>query len=166
MSLLPAVHSYGQETTTSDNESRRSAGDDALVPLTSGPPLTAREEEMLRLIKGLQERVAHLEAREGSDAGDVQPAAHGDYAGSSQARLLEASIVSLPRADGRASLAVLHAHGRSKRHGKSTNAKSCRVRMFDKTGCAGCAKNVGRLQSEPWLQSGQYRVGGDECQHL
>ena len=66
------------------------AGDDALVPLTSGPPLTAREEELLRLIKGLQERVASLEARDGSDAGDVQPAAEGDYQRSSQARLLEA----------------------------------------------------------------------------
>jgi hypothetical protein len=106
MSLLAAVQSHGQETTISDNESRHSAGDDALVPLTSGPPLTPREEEMLRLIKGLQERVAHLEAREGSDANDAQPAAEGDYQRSSQARLLEASIVSLPRADGGASLAV------------------------------------------------------------
>ena len=106
MSLLPAVHGHGQETATSNDESRHSAGDDALVPLTSGPPLTPREEEMLRLIKGLQERVAHLEAREGSDAGDVQPAAQGDYQRSSQARLLEASVVSLPRADSEASLAV------------------------------------------------------------
>ena len=111
MSLLPAVQSHGQETTTPKNESQPNAGDDALVPLTSGPPLTAREEEMLRLIKGLQERVARLEARDGSDAGDVKPAAQGDYQRSSQARLLEASIVSLPRADGAASLAVptLHA---------------------------------------------------------
>jgi hypothetical protein len=61
---------------------------------------------MLRLIKGLQERVARLEARDGSDAADVQPAAEWDYQRSSQARLLEASIVSLPRADGGASLAV------------------------------------------------------------
>jgi len=93
MSLLAAVQSHGQETTISDNESRHSASDDALAPLTSGPPLTPREEEMLRLIKGLQERVAHLEAREGSDVGNVQPAAQGDYTGTSQAKLLEASIV-------------------------------------------------------------------------
>jgi hypothetical protein len=50
---------------------------------------------MLRLIKGLQDRVALLEARGGSDDGEVRPAAQGNYAGSSQARLLEASIVSL-----------------------------------------------------------------------
>ena len=88
------------------NESRPNAGDDALAPLTGGPPLTAREEEMLRLIKGLQERVARLEARGGSDNGDVKPAAQGDYAGTSQARLLEASVVSLPRVDAPTSLAV------------------------------------------------------------
>ena len=90
---LSTVLSYGQATTVSKNESRPNAGDDALVPLTGGPPLTAREEEMLRLIKGLQERVARLEAQGGSNRGDVQPAAQGDSAGSSQARLLEASIV-------------------------------------------------------------------------
>jgi hypothetical protein len=90
---LSTVLSYGQATTVSKNESRPNAGDDALVPLAGGPPLTAREEEMLRLIKGLQERVARLEAQGGSDRGDVQPAAQGDSAGSSQARLLEASIV-------------------------------------------------------------------------
>ena len=90
---LSTVLSYGQATTVSKNESRPNAGDDALGPLTGGPPLTAREEEMLRLIKGLQERVARLEAQGGSDRGDVQPAAQGDSAGSSQARLLEASIV-------------------------------------------------------------------------
>ena len=106
LSRLPAVHSHGQETITSDNESRRSAGDDALVPLTSGPPLTAREEEMLRLIKGLQERVAHLEALEGSNAGDVQPAAQGDYQRSSQARLWKHRLFPSPRTDGGASLAV------------------------------------------------------------
>jgi hypothetical protein len=106
MILLSVVQSHGQETTISDSELRHSAGDDALVPLTSGPPLTPREEEMLRLIKGLQERVAHLEARDGSDANDARPAAEGDYQRSSQARLLEASIVSLPRTDGGASLAV------------------------------------------------------------
>jgi len=103
---LSTVLSYGQATTVSKNESRPSAGDDALIPLAGGPPLTAREEEMLRLIKGLQERVARLEAQEGSDAGDVQPAAEGDNQRSSQARLLEASIVSLPRVDAPASLAV------------------------------------------------------------
>ena len=48
---------------------------------------------MLRLIKGLQERVARLEAHGGSDDGDVKPAAQGDYTGTSQAKLLEASIV-------------------------------------------------------------------------
>jgi hypothetical protein len=90
---LSTVLSYGQATTVLKNESRPNAGDDALVPLTGGPPLTAREEEMLQLIKGLQERVARLEAQGGSDRGDVQPAAQGDSAGSSQARLLEASIV-------------------------------------------------------------------------
>ncbi len=91
---LSTVLSYGQATTVSKNESRPNAGDDALIPLAGGPPLTAREEEMLRLIKGLQERVARLEAQGGSNRGDVQPAAQGDSAGSSQARLLEASIVS------------------------------------------------------------------------
>ena len=90
---LSTALSYGQATTVSKNEPRPNAGDDALVPLTGGPPLTVREEEMLRLIKGLQERVARLEAQGGSDRGDVQPAAQGDSAGSSQARLLEASIV-------------------------------------------------------------------------
>ncbi len=90
---LSTTLSYGQATTVSKNESRPNAGDDALIPLAGGPPLTAREEEMLRLIKGLQERVARLEAQGGSDRGDVQPAAQGDSAGSSQARLLEASIV-------------------------------------------------------------------------
>lgn len=102
---LSTVLSYGQATTVSKNEWRPNAGDDALAPLTGGPPLTVREEEMLRLIKGLQERVARLEAQGGS-TGDVQPAAQGDSAGSSQARLLEASIVSLPRVDAPASLAV------------------------------------------------------------
>src|SRR5712671_6065182 len=87
---LSTVLSYGQATTVSKNESRPNAGDDALVPLTGGPPLTVREEEMLRLIKGLQERVARLEAQGGSDRADVQPA-QGDYTGTSQARLLEAS---------------------------------------------------------------------------
>jgi len=48
---------------------------------------------MLRLIKGLQERVARLEARGGSDDGDVKPAAQEGSSSISQARLLEASIV-------------------------------------------------------------------------
>ena len=48
---LSAVLSYGQAATVLKNESQPGAGDDALVPLTSGPPLTAREEEMLRLIR-------------------------------------------------------------------------------------------------------------------
>jgi hypothetical protein len=102
--LLPGL-GFGQATETK-NESRPNAGDDALITITGGPPLTAREEEMLRLIKGLQERVARLEAQGGSDNGDVKPAAQGDYAETSQARLLEASIVSLPRVDAPASLAV------------------------------------------------------------
>jgi hypothetical protein len=55
---------------------------------------------MLRLIKSLQERVARLEARDGSEGGEVQQSAQG----SPQARLLEASIVSLPRTGGEASL--------------------------------------------------------------
>jgi len=105
ISMLP-VHSYGQETATSNNESQRSASDDALVPLTSGPPLTPREEEMFRLIKGLQERVARLEAQGDSDDGDVKPAAQGDYTGTSQAKLLEASVVSVPRVDAIANLRV------------------------------------------------------------
>jgi hypothetical protein len=103
---LSTVLSYGRAQTVSQNGPRPNAGDDTLVPLTGGPPLTAREEEMLRLIKGLQERVARLEAQGGSDAGDVQSAAEGDNQRSSQARLLEASIVSLPRVDAPASLAV------------------------------------------------------------
>jgi hypothetical protein len=95
ISLLLPGPGFGQATETK-NESQPNAGDDALIPLTSGPPLTAREEEMLRLIKGLQERVARLEAvdqRDGPDAGDLQPAAEKDNQRSSQARLLEASIV-------------------------------------------------------------------------
>src|SRR5205814_4489497 len=103
---LSTVLSYGQATTVSKNESRPNAGDDALGPLTGGPPLTPREEEMLRLIKGLQERVARLEAQGGSGDGDVKPTAQGDYTGTPQARLLEASIVSLPRVAAPASLAV------------------------------------------------------------
>src|SRR5258707_1253785 len=71
---LSTVLSYGQATTVSKNEPRPNAGDDASIPLTGGPPLTAREEEMLRLIKGLQERVARLEAKGGSDGGDARPA--------------------------------------------------------------------------------------------
>jgi hypothetical protein len=102
---LSTVLSYGQATTVSNNESQPDAGN-ALIPPTGGPPLTAREEEMLRLIKGLQERVARLEAQGGSDAGDMQPTAEGDNQRSSQARLLEASIVSVPRVDAPAGLAV------------------------------------------------------------
>src|SRR5258705_12025937 len=75
---LSTVLSYGQGTTVSKNESQPNAGDDALIPLAGGPPLTARGAEMLRLIKGLQERVPRLEAQERSDAGDVQPAAEGE----------------------------------------------------------------------------------------
>jgi hypothetical protein len=63
----------------------------------------------LRLIKGLQDRVALLEARGGSDDGEVRPAAQGNYVGSPQARLLEASIVSLhpARVDGAPGAATL-----------------------------------------------------------
>jgi len=46
---LSTVLSYGQATTVSKNESRPNAGDDALVPLTGGPPLTVREEEFIEL---------------------------------------------------------------------------------------------------------------------
>ena len=109
ISLFPAVQSYGQEATTPKNESQPSAGDDASTPLKDSPPLTAREEEMLRLIKGLQERVAQLEARDALNSGEMKPAAQGDYGSSSQARLLEAAIVSLPRTDGTAGLAGANA---------------------------------------------------------
>ncbi len=105
VSLFPAVQSYGQETTTLKNEPQQNASEGSSAPLKDSPPLTAREEEMLRLIKTLQERVARLEARDDSDA-EVQPATRGDYAGSSQAKLLAASIVSLPRTGGEATLAV------------------------------------------------------------
>ena len=105
ISLLPPGLGFGQAPETK-NELRPNAGDDALIPLTGGPPLTAREEEMLRLIKGLQERVARLEAQGGPNDGDVQPAVQVDHTGTTQARLLEASIVSLPRDDAPASLAV------------------------------------------------------------
>ena len=44
--LLPGL-GFGQAT-EAKNESQSNAGD-ALIPLTSGPPHTAREEEMLRL---------------------------------------------------------------------------------------------------------------------
>src|SRR5882757_5832032 len=72
---LSTALSYGQATTVSKNEPRPNAGDDALIPLAGGPPLTAREEEMLRLIKGLQERVARLEAKGTFDSGEMKPAA-------------------------------------------------------------------------------------------
>jgi len=91
MILLPAAPSYGQST--SEYESQPNAGE-ALAPLVDGPPLTAREEEMLRLIKGLQERVARLEARDGSGESGVKAAAQGDYEGGTSARLLEAAVVS------------------------------------------------------------------------
>jgi hypothetical protein len=97
ISLLPAVFGLAQATDTK-NEPRPSAVEDALVPMAGGPPLTPREEEMLRLIKSLQDRVALLEARGGSDNAEAKPVAQGDYVGSSPARLLEASIVSLPAA--------------------------------------------------------------------
>ena len=89
----------GRKQQTLKNESQPSAGDDASAPLKDSPPLTAREEEMLRLIKGLQERVAQLEARDALNSGEMKPAAQGDYGSTSQARLLEAAIVSLPRTD-------------------------------------------------------------------
>lgn len=89
--LLPEL-GFGQATETK-NESLPDAGDDALIPLTGGAPLTAREEEMLRLIKGLQERVARLEARGTLDSGGMKPAAQEGPDSISQAKLLEASIV-------------------------------------------------------------------------
>jgi hypothetical protein len=93
MSLLPAIWGYGQETTTVKNESQPNAGDDTSAPLKDSPPLTAREEEMLRLIKGLQERVAHLEAQGTVDSGEIKPAAQEGSGSTSQARLLQASVV-------------------------------------------------------------------------
>lgn len=72
ISLLSAAQSYAQGTTTPGNESQPAAGDDASAFLKDGPPLTAREEEMLRLIKGLQDRVARLEARDTSDSGRLR----------------------------------------------------------------------------------------------
>jgi hypothetical protein len=90
---LCTVLSYGQATTTVKNESQPDAGN-ALIPLTGGPPLTAREEEMLRLIKGLQERVARLEAQGTSESGEMKPAVQEGSGSISQAKLLEASIVS------------------------------------------------------------------------
>jgi hypothetical protein len=111
ISLFPAVQSYGQEPTTPKIESQPNVSDDAPAPLKDSPPLTAREEEMLRLIKGLQERVAQLEARDALDSGEMKPAAQGDSGSTSQARLLEAAIVSLPRTDGTASIAGADAAG-------------------------------------------------------
>jgi hypothetical protein len=89
--LLPGL-GFGQATETK-NESRPDTGDDALIPLTGGAPLTPREEEMLRLIKGLQERVARLEARGTLDSGEMKPTAQEGPDSISQAKLLEASIV-------------------------------------------------------------------------
>jgi hypothetical protein len=140
MSLLPAGFGFGQ-TTDTKNESRPGAGDDALVPLAGGPPLTAREEEMLRLIKGLQDRVALLEARGGSDGGDAQPAAQE----SSQARLLVASIVSLPaagvKAAGAATLAVPTFHTIQRKlqlySGGHTSSASTATRMTRVSGQTG-----------------------------
>jgi hypothetical protein len=97
ISLLPAGFGFGQ-TMEIKNESRPDAGEDILIPMADDPPLTAREEEMLRLIKSLQDRVAILEAKGRFEDGERKPAAQGDYVGSSPARLLEASIVSLPAA--------------------------------------------------------------------
>jgi hypothetical protein len=90
---LSTVLSYGQATTVSKNESQPNAGDDASIPVAGGPPLTAREEQMLQLIKGLQERVARLEAQGSSEPGEMKPAAQEGSDSVSQARLLEASIV-------------------------------------------------------------------------
>lgn len=94
---LSALLSYGQAPVV-NGESQPDVGNDALTPLTGGPPLTTREEEMLRLIKNLQERVAHLEAQSGSDNGAAKPAAQADNTDTSQTKALEASIVSLPAA--------------------------------------------------------------------
>ncbi len=60
---------------------------------------------MLRLIKGLQDRVARLEARDTSDSGQLKAGAQVDSGNSSQARLLDAAIVSAPRTDSTPSLA-------------------------------------------------------------
>lgn len=91
--LLYVGTGFGQ-TIDTKNDSDSGANDNALATLTNGPPLTAREKEMLRLIKDLEDRVALLETRSGSEVSDMQRAAQGD----SQARLLETSIVSLPAA--------------------------------------------------------------------
>ncbi len=48
----------------------------------------------MRLIKGLQERVARLEAQDTLDSGEMKPAAQEGSGSTSQARLLETSIVS------------------------------------------------------------------------
>ena len=93
ISLFTTVQSYAQGTTVAKNESQPNAGDGASVFLTDGPPLTAREVQMLQLIKGLQERVARLEARDTSDSGEIKPVARDDSGSSSQAKLPGASIV-------------------------------------------------------------------------
>ena len=111
MCLIPVVRSYGQETTTQKNEWQQSASDDASAPLKDSPPLTAREEEMLRLIKGLQERVAQLEARDASNSLEIKSAVQRDSGSASQARLLEAAIVSVPRTDGASNLAGANSAG-------------------------------------------------------
>lgn len=121
ISLLSAGFGFGQ-TTDSENESRHRAGNDTLAPLASEPPLTAREEEMLRLIKSLQDRVALLEARSGSEAGGVKTATQE----SSQTRLLETPIVSLPavhaeKAAGAATEAVPTSHTRTNATGSPTS---------------------------------------------
>ena len=111
VSLFPVVQSYGQETTTPKNGSQQNASDDASASLKDSPPLTPREEEMLQLIKGLQERVAQLEARDSIDSREMKPASQGDSGSASQARLMEAAIVSLPRTDSASSLAGANAAG-------------------------------------------------------
>lgn len=72
--LLPAFLCDGQDKITK-SDPQPNAGTDPSVSLTEGPPLTPREEEMLRLIKSLQQRVANLEARSKSETGGEKRAA-------------------------------------------------------------------------------------------
>jgi hypothetical protein len=94
MGLLPATQSHGQTTTPAPTQSR--PGDDTLIPLTSGPPLTPREKQMLQLIKDLQERVARLEAQGASNTGEVKPTTPGATTETPQPKPSEATTVPSP----------------------------------------------------------------------
>jgi hypothetical protein len=107
-SLFPAGLCHGQ-TTAAKNEPQPDAGGNASAPFAASPPLTPREEEMLRLIKSLQERVARLEARDNS-VGELQPATQQDNAVSSQAKLVPAVVVSAPHTGVEAALPASAVH--------------------------------------------------------